>query len=137
MINKLKIFFYLIVLSLSSCYPFVQKRSQPTTNFCFFDTKKNTINCTSKQIGIIRLQIYKVEKKDGFNSSYVSTYIDKEYVQPISQVDLTEDTLFLKNNRWIMKIWDKKPTLESYYWIEMNLEDWKQNKLVYARYNTR
>jgi hypothetical protein len=135
----MKLFYvFFILLFFNACYPLLKKQQQPIAHFCYLNLQDYTVTYSGKEPGMVRIEMYKVEKKEEFNSSYVSTFLNESYAQPVTTIHLQEkDTLYFKANRLVLKIWDKLPTLESYYWIEVSPEMWGQKKLIYCRVNTQ
>jgi hypothetical protein len=130
--------FRILVLSaflvgLCSCGILFFRRNEPRAKFCFFDPKINSIICRAKNNGIKKIEIDLITN----TNAPISTYHEEVYNIPVDVVDLSKlDTVILKKNYVLIKIWQTSPVLED---LDITIEpgDWSQSKIIYSRYNTR
>lgn len=134
---KSKLFFVILFIITSSCYPLYVSNDRQIANFLSFNFNKNTLFYKGKELGMCKILVYKVDNKNGFNSSYVSTYFIKNFDPKIDNYDFTNDTLFMKKNRFVIKVWDKNPEGQAYYYTEVNPLDWFKDNEIKFYFNTR
>jgi hypothetical protein len=130
--------FRILVLSaflvgLCSCGILFIRKTEPRAKFCFFDPNINSIIFRAKNNGIKKIEIDLITNTD----AHISTYHEEVYNIPVDVVDLSKlDTVILKKNYVLIKIWDQSPVLEDYD-IIIEPSAWSQTKKIYSRYNTR
>lgn len=130
--------FRILVLSaflvgLCSCGILFFRNNEPRAKFCFFDPKINSIIWRGKNNGIKVIEIDLITN----TNTHISTYHKEVYNTLVDVVDLSKlDTVILKKNYVLVKIWETSPVIEDYD-IIIEPGDWSQSKIIYSRYNTR
>jgi len=125
----------ILIVTLSSCGIFFHRNYEPLARFCYLDTNSKMIyyNTSKTRTGIIRIEINIIS----FDNKFISKYYQKNYSPALFTFNLSSlDTLFLKENYLMIKIWDTSPILEDYS-IKISPDDWNKKKLIYSNYNYR